>query len=156
MKHENLHTRIHSVTTNLDKKHNFSYSKFNYRKHFNFYIFRSICFYHSMFYFTGFSLRPLSLNKDAVMLISYPGELFMRLLKLMILPLIIASLISGTVMHQKTSEFGLFYFIFYCRFSEFECPHEWNDCCSYISLFCFNVFIKCDPRSQCCLTDTPR
>lgn len=29
------------------------------------------------------------------MLISYPGELFMRLLKLMILPLVIASLISG-------------------------------------------------------------
>ncbi|XP_058795428.1 excitatory amino acid transporter isoform X2 [Phymastichus coffea] len=44
----------------------------------------------------GFSLRPLGLNEDAVMLISYPGELFMRLLKLMILPLIIASLISGS------------------------------------------------------------
>lgn len=35
-----------------------------------------------------------------MMLISYPGELFMRLLKLMILPLVIASLISG--------EFSLF------------------------------------------------
>jgi Na+/H+-dicarboxylate symporter len=29
------------------------------------------------------------------MLISYPGEIFMRLLKLLILPLIIASLIAG-------------------------------------------------------------
>ncbi|XP_034174029.2 excitatory amino acid transporter 2 isoform X3 [Osmia lignaria lignaria] len=44
----------------------------------------------------GFGLRPLNLGDDAVMLISYPGELFMRLLKLMILPLVIASLISGS------------------------------------------------------------
>ncbi|KMR05172.1 excitatory amino acid transporter [Lasius niger] len=44
----------------------------------------------------GFGLRPLDLGDDAVMLISYPGELFMRLLKLMILPLVIASLISGS------------------------------------------------------------
>ncbi|XP_066594060.1 excitatory amino acid transporter isoform X1 [Prorops nasuta] len=44
----------------------------------------------------GFGLRPLALGADAVMLISYPGELFMRLLKLMILPLVIASLISGS------------------------------------------------------------
>ncbi|XP_025159971.1 excitatory amino acid transporter 2 isoform X3 [Harpegnathos saltator] len=45
---------------------------------------------------SGFGLRPLDLGDDAVMLISYPGELFMRLLKLMILPLVIASLISGS------------------------------------------------------------
>nr|KAF7415717.1 hypothetical protein H0235_012309 [Vespula pensylvanica] len=44
----------------------------------------------------GFGLRPLGLGEDAVMLISYPGELFMRILKLMILPLVIASLISGS------------------------------------------------------------
>ncbi|XP_008217902.1 excitatory amino acid transporter isoform X1 [Nasonia vitripennis] len=44
----------------------------------------------------GFGLRPLGFGGDAVMLISYPGELFMRLLKLMILPLVIASLISGS------------------------------------------------------------
>ncbi|XP_035776930.1 excitatory amino acid transporter-like [Anopheles albimanus] len=44
----------------------------------------------------GFSLRPLGLSTDAVMLIAYPGELFMRVLKLMILPLVIASLISGS------------------------------------------------------------
>lgn len=30
------------------------------------------------------------------MLISYPGELFMRILKLMILPLVISSLIAGS------------------------------------------------------------
>ncbi|KAJ9598421.1 hypothetical protein L9F63_010896, partial [Diploptera punctata] len=43
-----------------------------------------------------FSLRSMRLSPDAVMLISYPGELFMRLLKLLILPLIIASLIAGS------------------------------------------------------------
>lgn len=46
--------------------------------------------------FLGFVLRPLKLSHDAVMLISYPGEIFMRLLKLLILPLIIASLIAGS------------------------------------------------------------
>lgn len=45
---------------------------------------------------TGFSLRPLRLGTDAIMLISYPGELFMRILKLMILPLVISSLIAGS------------------------------------------------------------
>ncbi|XP_061380449.1 excitatory amino acid transporter isoform X3 [Danaus plexippus] len=44
----------------------------------------------------GFGLRPYHLGPDALMIISYPGELFMRLLKLMILPLIIASLIAGS------------------------------------------------------------
>ena len=45
---------------------------------------------------TGLSLRPFELSKETIMLIAYPGELFMRLLKLMILPLVIASLISGS------------------------------------------------------------
>ncbi|XP_055642272.1 excitatory amino acid transporter isoform X2 [Toxorhynchites rutilus septentrionalis] len=44
----------------------------------------------------GFMLRPLALPADTIMLIAYPGELFMRVLKLMILPLVIASLISGS------------------------------------------------------------
>jgi len=43
----------------------------------------------------GFVLRPLKLSSDAVMLVSYPGELFMRLLKLLVLPLIIASITAG-------------------------------------------------------------
>ncbi|XP_065342648.1 excitatory amino acid transporter isoform X2 [Cloeon dipterum] len=43
----------------------------------------------------GVGLRPLHLSPDAILLVSYPGELFMRLLKLMILPLVIASLIAG-------------------------------------------------------------
>ncbi|KAH8266474.1 hypothetical protein KR044_002297, partial [Drosophila immigrans] len=44
----------------------------------------------------GLSLRPLQLHGDSIMLISYPGELFMRVLKLMILPLVISSLIAGS------------------------------------------------------------
>jgi Na+/H+-dicarboxylate symporter len=43
----------------------------------------------------GFILRPFELSSDAVMLMSYPGELFMRLLKLLILPLIVASITAG-------------------------------------------------------------
>lgn len=52
-------------------------------------------YFESLIY-TGFSLRPLHLGNDAIMLISYPGELFMRILKLMILPLVISSLIAGS------------------------------------------------------------
>ena len=43
----------------------------------------------------GILLRSLELSPETILLIAYPGELFMRLLKLMILPLIIASLITG-------------------------------------------------------------
>lgn len=49
-----------------------------------------------IYIFAGFSLRTLHLNHDSIMLISYPGELFMRMLKLMILPLVISSLIAGS------------------------------------------------------------
>ncbi|XP_055709889.1 excitatory amino acid transporter 2-like [Phlebotomus papatasi] len=44
----------------------------------------------------GFSLKALHLNPDYIMLISYPGELFMRFLKMIILPLLISCLIYGT------------------------------------------------------------
>jgi len=43
----------------------------------------------------GLGLRPVNLSEKSILLLSYPGELFMRLLQLMILPLIIASLITG-------------------------------------------------------------
>ena len=43
----------------------------------------------------GIALKPLELDSMSISYIAYPGELFMRLLKLMILPLIIASLITG-------------------------------------------------------------
>ena len=44
----------------------------------------------------GILLKTLDLDPLTISYIGYPGELFMRLLKLMILPLIIASLITGT------------------------------------------------------------
>ncbi|KAI5751902.1 hypothetical protein M8J77_011930 [Diaphorina citri] len=44
----------------------------------------------------GFALRPLGVSGDTILLISYPGELFMRSLKLLILPFIISCLIVGT------------------------------------------------------------
>ncbi|XP_037960516.1 excitatory amino acid transporter isoform X2 [Teleopsis dalmanni] len=44
----------------------------------------------------GLCLRPMNLHEDSIMLISYPGELFMRILKLMILPLVISSLVAGS------------------------------------------------------------
>ncbi|KAK8745089.1 hypothetical protein OTU49_000455 [Cherax quadricarinatus] len=44
----------------------------------------------------GLSLRAAGPDSTTILLISYPGELFIRMLKLMILPLIIASLIAGS------------------------------------------------------------
>ncbi|XP_059079013.1 excitatory amino acid transporter-like isoform X2 [Tigriopus californicus] len=49
----------------------------------------------SMGVLVGVLLRPYELDDLSISYIAYPGELFMRLLKLMILPLIIASLITG-------------------------------------------------------------
>jgi len=46
----------------------------------------------------GLLLRKYQLDTVTVSYIAYPGELFMRLLKLMILPLIIASLITGKLL----------------------------------------------------------
>nr|XP_018900573.1 PREDICTED: putative sodium-dependent excitatory amino acid transporter glt-6 [Bemisia tabaci]XP_018900574.1 PREDICTED: putative sodium-dependent excitatory amino acid transporter glt-6 [Bemisia tabaci] len=44
----------------------------------------------------GFILRPQNLTADTVTLISYPGELFMRTLKLLVLPFVITCIIIGT------------------------------------------------------------
>ena len=41
-------------------------------------------------------MRQLNLGHETIRMVAYPGELFMRLLKLMILPLVIASLITGS------------------------------------------------------------
>lgn len=43
----------------------------------------------------GFLGRLANLSPDAIMLVNYPGEILMRLLKMFILPLIISSLITG-------------------------------------------------------------
>ena len=49
----------------------------------------------------GLFLRRYELDNQTINYIAYPGELFMRLLKLMILPLIIASLITGKSIIEK-------------------------------------------------------
>ncbi|XP_050668695.1 excitatory amino acid transporter isoform X2 [Leptidea sinapis] len=72
----------------------------------------------------GFGLRPYNLGPNALVIISYPGELFMRLLKLMILPLIIASLIAGSAslnakMSGKIAIRTLLYFVLTSMFNAF-------------------------------------
>ena len=43
----------------------------------------------------GFLARLTTYTPDTVMLISFPGDILMRMLKMLILPLIISSLIAG-------------------------------------------------------------
>lgn len=49
----------------------------------------------------GFILRPQNLTFRTIMLLSFPGEILMNMLKMMILPLIISSLISGMFMFKS-------------------------------------------------------
>ncbi|VDK46528.1 unnamed protein product [Anisakis simplex] len=51
----------------------------------------------------GFLLRPLNLTPQTITLVSFPGEILMHMLKLMILPLIISSLISGYSKQRKSN-----------------------------------------------------
>lgn len=44
--------------------------------------------------FKGTTLRQFKFSDETIMLISYPGELFLRILKLLTLPLLISSLIN--------------------------------------------------------------
>lgn len=43
----------------------------------------------------GFALRPANLSGKAINVVGFPGDLFMNILKMVIIPLIAASLISG-------------------------------------------------------------
>ena len=49
----------------------------------------------------GFSIRPLEPSDETIMLISFPGDILMRMLKMLILPLIVTSLICGTYVHSE-------------------------------------------------------
>ncbi|XP_052717714.1 excitatory amino acid transporter-like [Crassostrea angulata] len=52
----------------------------------------------------GFGLRSVEPSSDALTWIGLPGEIFMRLLKMLILPLIVASIITGTAsMNARTN-----------------------------------------------------
>lgn len=48
-----------------------------------------------IFYPTGAIFRSYDLSSDAVSVVAYPGELFMRALKLIILPFIVCCIIVG-------------------------------------------------------------
>uniref|UniRef100_A0A0N4ZAX4 Amino acid transporter n=1 Tax=Parastrongyloides trichosuri TaxID=131310 RepID=A0A0N4ZAX4_PARTI len=63
----------------------------------------------------GFILRQFTLPKEAIILINFPGEIFMQVLKLMILPLIFSSLISALAqMNAKDSgQMGLITVLYY-------------------------------------------
>ncbi|CAG0879963.1 unnamed protein product [Darwinula stevensoni] len=45
--------------------------------------------------FIGFMARMTEYSEETVMLVSFPGDILMRMLKMLILPLIVSSLISG-------------------------------------------------------------
>lgn len=53
----------------------------------------------------GFGLRPLNLSQETLQLINFPGEIFMQVLKMMILPLIFSSLISGELKLKQLQAF---------------------------------------------------
>ncbi|XP_072165627.1 excitatory amino acid transporter-like [Diadema setosum] len=54
--------------------------------------------------FLGMGLRAAKPSKDAILMIGFPGDILMRLLKMLILPLIISSLITGlTGLDAKSS-----------------------------------------------------
>ncbi|XP_043195057.1 excitatory amino acid transporter 2-like isoform X1 [Amphibalanus amphitrite] len=64
----------------------------------------------------GVSIKPYQPSETARLLIAYPGELFMRLLKLMIVPLVIASLVTGSAslnarMNGKIAMRTVIYFV---------------------------------------------
>ncbi|XP_070507065.1 excitatory amino acid transporter [Chironomus tepperi] len=70
----------------------------------------------------GLSLRQFDLCKDTIIMISYPGELFMRILKLMILPLVIASLITGSasINAKMNGKIALRTFVYFASTSLFN------------------------------------
>jgi solute carrier family 1 (glial high affinity glutamate transporter), member 2 len=63
----------------------------------------------------GFTLRAANLSSDTIMLISFPGDILMRMLKMLILPLIVSSIITGVaVLDPKSSgKIGLYAICYY-------------------------------------------
>jgi Na+/H+-dicarboxylate symporter len=63
----------------------------------------------------GFVLRSAMLSPETIMLIAFPGDLLMRMLKMLVLPLVVSSLITGVaVLDPKSSgKIGLYAITYY-------------------------------------------
>lgn len=74
----------------------------------------------SLYLISGLTLRQLNLSSESITLISYPGELFLRTLKLMVLPFIISCLIIGKHIHSIYSKLILIFIIKTVRIIKFD------------------------------------
>lgn len=78
----------------------------------------------------GFLGRLLDLTPQSIMLINFPGEILMRLLKMFILPLVTSSLITGNYRTPRNREnfkkilFGRNVFFFFFSFSNGSARRE--------------------------------
>uniref|UniRef100_A0A0M3IQE4 Amino acid transporter n=1 Tax=Ascaris lumbricoides TaxID=6252 RepID=A0A0M3IQE4_ASCLU len=63
----------------------------------------------------GFIIRPFNPSNDAISLIGFPGEIFMQIVEMMILPMIISSVISALaqVRARDAGQIGLMTVIYY-------------------------------------------